>query len=131
MIVITAAAQMWMQHTFSLERIVYSNSSLGITGADSSKVKLALQPTNDEEAGEQYGNTTGLHERAFDHPATWKAQPIVWLNDDTLGIGRAEVERLKAASVDASCEYATMDAEGKVHVERTAPDEAWYGGVSN
>ncbi len=130
MIIVTAAAQMWMQHTFSIERIVYSNSSLGVAGA-SDQSKLTLQPTQDDEAGEQYGNTTGLHEHAFDHPATWKDQPIVWLNDDTLGIGKAEVERLNAASVAASCEYATMDAEGKVHVDRTAPDEAWYGGVAN
>jgi hypothetical protein len=129
MIVVTAAAQIWMQYKFPLERIVYSSSSLGGEPA-TSRVKLALQPTNDEEAGEQYGNTTGLHDRAFDHPALWKAQPIVWLSNDTLGIGKAEVERIKAASVDASCDYATMDAEGKLHVERNPPDEAWYGGTS-
>ncbi len=125
MIFVTAAAQIWMERKFNEERIIYSASSIG--GA-SPTAKLALQPTNDEEAGEPYGNTTGMHERAFDHPATWKPQPVVWFSNDTLGIGRAEVRRIKEARVDASTEFAEMDADGKLHVERPAPDEAWYGG---
>lgn len=77
-------------------------------------------------AGEEYGNTTGLHTRAFDNPATWKAQPIVWIADDTLGLGRAEVARLTAERVKASAEYATRDEKGKVEVERGPPDEVSY-----
>jgi hypothetical protein len=79
-------------------------------------------------AGPEYGNTTGLHKRAFDNPATWKAQPTIWIADDKLGLGRSEVSRLTAERVDASSEYAFRDEKGKVIVERGPPDEAWYGG---
>ena len=74
-------------------------------------------------AGEEYGNTTGLHQRAFDNPAIWKRQPVVWLADDKLGLGRAEVTRLTADSVDSSHEYAQRDEKGNVIVERGPPDE--------
>ncbi len=74
--------------------------------------------------------TSGWHARAFDHPALWKKQPTVWIANDELGIGRLEVERLESLGVEASCLYARLDREGKLAVERSPPDEAWYGDVT-
>jgi calcium permeable stress-gated cation channel len=89
---------------------------------------LIAQASAERGMGEEYGNTSGLHHHAFDNPAIWKRQPIVWIADDKLGLGRSEVDRLKTQEVDASCEYATMDEKGKVDVQRGPPDEAWYDG---
>jgi len=83
-----------------------------------------------EKPGEVYGKTSGMHLTAFDNPATWKPQPIVWITDDSsgIGLGPAEVKRLNEAGVLASCEYTRRDAEsGKIVVVRSPPDEAWYG----
>jgi hypothetical protein len=94
--------------------------------------KLAHIPTNPEvaaeHAGPELGNTTGFHERAFDHPALWKKQPAIWIADDTLGLGRDMADRINAKKVEASTEYATMDKDGKLDVQRGPPDEAWFGG---
>lgn len=84
----------------------------------------------DAYAGAHYGNTSGFHKRAFDHPALWKACPTIWIADDALGIGRSEVARIRAAGVDASCDYATLDKDGKLAVTRGPPDEAWYDGMT-
>lgn len=54
----------------------------------------------------------------------------MWIADDTLGIGRAEAARLNELQVPASTAYATMNAEGKIDVARSAPDEAWLGGIN-
>lgn len=59
---------------------------------------------------------------------TGKAQPVIWIANDTLGFGQAEVDRLIGENVHASCQYATLNADGKLDVTRSAPDEAWYGG---
>lgn len=83
-----------------------------------------------DKAGPQYGITSGFHDQAFDHPALWKKQPVVWIADDTLGLGRDQAERINAKRVEASTEYASMDAEGKINVTRAAPDEAWEGGYN-
>lgn len=84
----------------------------------------------DENAGAEYGNTSGFHDRAFDHPAMWKKQPIVWITNDPLGVGKFETERIQAADVDASCEYTGMDEKGGLQVTRAAPDQAWYYGIT-
>jgi hypothetical protein len=81
--------------------------------------------------GPDYGNTSGLHPRAFDNPAAWKRTPTIWIADDTNGIGRAETARLNSMGVEASTDYATMTPEGKVEITRGPPDEAWMGGKSS
>lgn len=97
--------------------------------------KLAPVPTNVEaaadQAGPELGNTSGFHEQAFEHPALWKKQPVIWVADDTLGLGRDQVDRINAKRVEASTEYATMDKDGKLDVQRSPPDEAWYGGYTS
>jgi calcium permeable stress-gated cation channel len=84
---------------------------------------LIAQAVAEHGAGAQYGNTTGMHKHAFDNPAAWKDQPVVWIPDDTLGLGRSEVDRMGTQKVDASCEYATMDEKGHVEIQRGPPDE--------
>ena len=68
-----------------------------------------------------YGNTSGMHLTTFDNPATWKPQPVVWISDDSsgIGLGPAEVKRLKEVGILASCEYTRRDAtrSGKVFVD--------------
>ncbi|SCZ95001.1 BZ3500_MvSof-1268-A1-R1_Chr11-3g03534 [Microbotryum saponariae] len=68
-------------------------------------------------------------EREYQHPATYEDAPVVWICDDTLGIGAAEATRLNELKIYASTEFAKMDAEGKVHVERGPPDQPWSEGI--
>ena len=52
-----------------------------------------------------------MHLTTFDNPAMWK--PVVWISDDSsgIGLGPAEVKRLKEVGILASCEYTRRDAE--------------------
>lgn len=81
-------------------------------------------------AGPEHGNTSGFHLNAFEHPALWKKQPVVWIVDEPLGLGKYEVAQINKAGVESSTEFAKMDEKGKLTVERSPPDEAWYGGFS-
>lgn len=91
---------------------------------------VTSQSDEDEMAGAEHGNTSGLHTRAFDHPALWKTQPVIWIADDPLGIGKFESARINGVRVEASTEFASMDTKGNLFVERGPPDEAWYGGAT-
>lgn len=109
-------------------------------GVPTTKTSLAADPNaapaqtshneEDENAGAEYGNTSGFHDRAFDHPAMWKKQPVVWITNDPLGVGKFETERIKEAGVDASCDYTGMDEKGSLQVQRAPPDQAWYYGIT-
>ncbi|WWC88432.1 uncharacterized protein L201_003343 [Kwoniella dendrophila CBS 6074] len=85
----------------------------------------------DENAGAQFGNTSGYHYRAFDHPALWKKQPVVWIANDQLGVGNHLAEKINNKNVEASTEFTSMDEKQHIHVERSPPDEAWYGGFTS
>lgn len=153
MIVVTAVFQIWIQREYSLRRLTYIDSSyvagshrLFATNAskhvEHDTEKGAAAETHDaalieehrkgiEQPGEVYGHTSGMHLTAFDNPATWKPQAVVWITDDSsgVGIGPAEVGRLREAGVLASCEYTRRDAEsGRIVVDRSPPDEAWHSG---
>lgn len=65
----------------------------------------------------------------FDNPAMYKKQPVIWIADDPLGLGNYEANRINAAGVEASTEYAHMDEKGVIDVDRSPPDEEWDGGV--
>lgn len=84
----------------------------------------------DHNAGAPWGNTSGFHDKAFDHPAMWKPQPVVWITDDPLGVGKFEVERINAQKVDASCDFTGMEADGRLKVQRAPPDQTWWDGMT-
>ncbi|KAG7531583.1 hypothetical protein FFLO_04242 [Filobasidium floriforme] len=121
----TIAFHIFCKRRFPMESILYTSSSL--IGGTASTTKLALAPTAEEredgDAGPEYGQTTGWHDNAFDHPATWKPQPIIWLAKDQFGVSDAEVARINGEEVEASNVYAELDTDAKLHVERSAPDE--------
>ncbi|GAA5838909.1 hypothetical protein JCM11251_003734 [Rhodosporidiobolus azoricus] len=66
-----------------------------------------------------------LDKNAFDHPATYKDYPTVWIPQDPQGLWRDEVEATKAAGVDVSAEGAQMNEKGKVDIQRAPPGEDW------
>lgn len=57
----------------------------------------------------------------FDHPASVEAQRIIWVPDDELGLGRAEVEDMKKRNIEGSLEMAEMDQKGKVKITGPPP----------
>jgi len=157
MIAVTAVFQIWVQRKYNLRRLTYIDSSY-VAGSHrlfaTNASKHVEQETEKgpavethktqqdatlieehrkgiEEPGEVYGKTSGMHLTAFDNPSTWKPQPVIWITDDSsgIGLGPVEVGRLKEAGVLASCEYTRRVAEsGKIFVDRSPPDEAWSGG---
>ncbi|EIN13115.1 DUF221-domain-containing protein [Punctularia strigosozonata HHB-11173 SS5] len=159
-ILFTASVQIWMErwqfppssytfldvkaHLFKSGSVAWLNLALDGGSVAASTTSGSTPPTSptsptfygglkeEHLAGAQYGRTTGLHATAFDPPSTWKDQRLVWIADDEqgLGLGRAEVRRLRRAGVGASCEWARMDDRGTVEVAMGPPDEAWYGGMT-
>ena len=156
MIVVTAVFQVWVQKKYSLRRLAYVDPSYvagshplfatngsnraergteraSETGTDKAQQDAAVIEEHRkgiEDPGEVYGKMSGMHLTAFDNPATWKPQPVVWISDDSsgIGLGPAEVKRLKEVGILASCEYTRRDAEsGKIFVDRSPPDEGWHG----
>ena len=158
MIGVTAVFQIWIQRKYSLRRLTYVDSSY-VAGSHPLFATNASKPVEGggekgttvetdkaqqdaevieehrkgfEQPGEVYGKTSGMHLTAFDNPATWKPQPVVWITDDSsgVGLGPAEVKRLKEAGILASCDYTKRDADsGKISVDRSPPDEAWHDGM--
>ncbi|KZT52528.1 DUF221-domain-containing protein [Calocera cornea HHB12733] len=133
-LITTAVFQIWVERKFKKQYLFLnaSNASPGLlpVKTEASDDELVRQHEFDatHRAGEHYGNTTGLHLRAFDNPATWKETPTIWMAADTLGVAQSEVTRLESEGLKASTQYAAMDDKGKVTIERGPPDEAWYGG---
>lgn len=64
----------------------------------------ALNRDSEESDYEKYG---------FLPPSMWKKQPTVWIADDKHGLGRIEVNRIRAGGVDATTDGATMDEKGE------------------
>lgn len=138
---LTAIFQAWIDHVkFKRVSLIHGwDTQYGNTSSET-----ALNPPN-EKLGYQTtpvatnsSNTTdpveaeaeALEEKhAFDHPALWKKQATIWIADDPLGLGRHESQRINAAGVESSTQYAHMNEKGDVWVDRGPPDEPWQGGV--
>lgn len=58
----------------------------------------------------------GTADYGFAQPAASHPQRIVWIPDDSLGLGREEVQTNKESGVKATTQNATMDEHGKVDV---------------
>ncbi|GAA5899410.1 hypothetical protein JCM6882_009110 [Rhodosporidiobolus microsporus] len=83
-------------------------------------------PTAEErEANGTLPGDEHLDKNAFDHPATYKDYPTVWLPQDPKGLWQDEVEGTKAAGVDVSAEGAVMNEKGQVDIHRAPPGEDW------
>jgi len=61
--------------------------------------------------------------RDFDHPAAVETQRIIWVPNDGLGLGRAEVEDMERRGIEGSFERAEMNGEGKVRITGPPPGE--------
>jgi hypothetical protein len=152
-IVATAAFQIYIDwFRFQKDYLVYAHSAHTVkngghgriankaglptseTAAHSGNGKLDHTAVSaDEEAnqaGAPWGNTSGFHDNAFDHPAMWKPQPIIWITDDPLGVGKFETERIQSQNVGASCEYTGMEDNGQLMVKRSPPDQTWWDGMT-
>ncbi|GAA5869649.1 hypothetical protein JCM8547_005096 [Rhodosporidiobolus lusitaniae] len=66
-----------------------------------------------------------LDKNAFDHPATYKGYPIVWVPQDQTELYKDEVDGTRAAGVDVSSEGAVMNEKGQVDISRAPPGEDW------
>ncbi|OAX32894.1 DUF221-domain-containing protein, partial [Rhizopogon vinicolor AM-OR11-026] len=64
----------------------------------------------------------GTEDYGFAHPAISRPQRIVWIPDDSLGLGREEVQANKDAGVKATTQNARMDEGGKVDVTGSPVD---------
>ena len=88
-----------------------------------------LEPTpvegkpKDEEAeeDEELHDFTVDGPKDFDHPASVETQRIVWVPDDDLGLGKAEVGDMTTRGIEGSVEKAEMDEKGKVKITGPPP----------
>ncbi|KAH8926797.1 DUF221-domain-containing protein [Atractiella rhizophila] len=67
----------------------------------------------------------GEQPNAFDHPASYEKQRIVWVPKDPLGLSAEEVRDNQEAGVDASDEGTSMNPKGRVDISRSPPGEPW------
>jgi hypothetical protein len=59
--------------------------------------------------------------RDFDHPASVETQRVIWVPNDQLGLGLAEVEDMNRRGIEGSLEKAEMDEKGKVKITGPPP----------
>ncbi|KAG0704929.1 hypothetical protein DFH29DRAFT_988817 [Suillus ampliporus] len=71
-------------------------------------------------------NPDGTEDYGFAQPAASRPQRIVWIPDDSLGLGREEVQTNKESNVQATTQNATMDEHGKVDVTGPPVDLAKF-----
>lgn len=85
-------------------------------------VPLEAKPKDKEaEEDEELNDFTIEGPTDFDHPASVETQRIIWLPDDELGLGKAEVEDMRTRGLQASLEKAEMDEKGKIKITGPPP----------
>jgi hypothetical protein len=57
----------------------------------------------------------------FDHPASVDVQRIIWVPNDDLGLGKAEVEDMRRRGIEGSVEQAQMNEKGKIKITGPPP----------
>jgi len=88
-----------------------------------------LKPTpiegkpKDEEAeeDEELHDFTIDGPKDFNHPASVDTQRIIWVPEDDLGLGKAEVEDMMKRRIQGSLEKAEMDEKGKIKITGPPP----------
>lgn len=95
-------------------------------GASSSDPRFSQSPISpDSKSGVYFDDlffsqyTDGTVDYGFAHPALARPQRVVWIPDDTTGLGREEAQTNEASGVLTTTTGASMDEAG--HVEVTAP----------
>jgi hypothetical protein len=68
----------------------------------------------------------GTEDYGFAQPAACRPQRIIWIPDDSLGLGREEVQTNKESGVKATTQNAKMDEHGKVDVTGPPVDLAKF-----
>lgn len=83
---------------------------------------VEAKPKDEEaEEDEELHDFTIDGPKDFDHPASVEMQRIVWVPDDELGLGKAEMEDMMRRGIDASLEKAEMDGKGKIKITGPPP----------
>lgn len=57
----------------------------------------------------------------FDHPASVETQRVIWVPNDQLGLGRAEVKDMNRRGIEGSLDKAEMDEKGKIKITGPPP----------
>lgn len=57
----------------------------------------------------------------FNHPASVDTQRVIWIPDDELGLGKAEVGDMERRGIQASLEKAEMNEKGKIKITGPPP----------
>lgn len=134
---LTALHQIYIDHIrYKKDTILYgwsylhSSSETHLNPAAGSEKQLSDKqtPILDDAAGLGGQDRMDVR-REYDHPAMYKKQPVIWIADDPLGLGRYEADKINGQGVEASTEFAHMDEKGVLDVDRSPPDEDWDGGV--
>lgn len=71
------------------------------------------------------GSVDDTEPTAFNHPATYEPQRVIWIPQDRHNLYKDEVAATRSAKVDVSSDGAEMNEKGKVDVWRSPPDEEW------
>jgi hypothetical protein len=88
-------------------------------GATPAPVEAKPKDEEAEEDEEHDYHTEGPKD--FDHPASVEPQRIVWVPNDDLGLGRAEVDDMKRRGIEGSVEKTQMDEKGKIKITGPPP----------
>jgi len=89
-------------------------------GVKSSPIE-AKPKDEDAEEDEELHDFTIEGPNDFNHPASFETQRIIWIPDDELGLGKAELEDMRNRGVEASLEKAEMDEKGKIRITGPPP----------
>lgn len=100
------------------------------TGQDAASAEhggIMPTPVEAEPKDEEAEEDEELHDfdvegpKDFNHPASVETQRIVWVPDDQLGLGRAEVDDMRKRGIEGSLEHAEMDEAGKIRITGPPP----------
>ena len=104
-----------------------SDSHAGRDGASMERGGVAPVPVEAKPKDEEAEEDEELHDfntdgpKDFDHPASVETQRVIWVPNDELGLGRAEVEDMNRRGIEGSLEKAEMDEKGQIKITGPPP----------
>jgi len=84
-------------------------------------VPVEAKPKDEEAEEDEDHDFTLDGPKDFNHPASVETQRVVWVPEDELGLGKAEVEDMAKRGVQGSLEKAEMDGKGKIKITGPPP----------